>query len=236
MKYLFSALLLLNIVFFVWHYQKENHGPPGEQGELLQDNAVATLTLLNEVKNIPEGDDSQSAKAGLNQAMDQEQARGVQNEQVGVCYTIGPFVDAPSADQALSMFSESGMAVVIREVDDKEHAGYWVHLPVEDGLAAARRLLQDLKNRKISDVSIMPVDDGRYVVSLGVFNKKTTLDRRYAQISALGYAPVVVDRFKINTTVWVDVTGVETSLATPGIWRDLTDKFPAASHTEITCQ
>ncbi|HEY4732209.1 MAG TPA: hypothetical protein VIH66_03080 [Gammaproteobacteria bacterium] len=236
MKYLFSALLLLNIAFFVWQYQKENHEPPSVLGGLPQDNAVATLTLLSEVKDIPVDDDSQSAEAGLNQVADRKQVEEVQNERGAMCYTIGPFADPQSADQASSVFSEAGMAVAKREVEDKEHGGYWLHLPMENDLAAARQVLRDLKNRKISDVSIMPLDGGRHVVSLGVFNKKITSDRRYAQISAMGYAPVVVERFKIETTVWVDVLGVEPSLLTPQIWRDLTDKFPAASHMEITCQ
>lgn len=236
MRYLFSALLLLNIAFFVWQYQKENHEPVSARNGLPQDNTVATLTLLSEVENTAVEAGPQSAEADQEQEVNQGQLQEPQKATAFVCHTMGPFADSQSADQAASVFEEAGIAVTRREVEEKELAGYWIHLPEENDLAAARRILRDLKGRKITDISVAPLDDGRYAVSLGVFSKKSTSDSRYAQITAMGYSPVVVERFKVITTVWIDVMDIEPPLVTPAIWQQLIDKFPATSHAEITCR
>lgn len=235
MKYLFLSLLMMNAIFFLWQYQQENHKTDDIPMEVFSDNAVARLVLVSELENIPVNKSAQPDE--LDHAEDQVPAQEVetQESQVFVCHTVGPFADMQSAAQASLMFNQSGVPAVTRTAEQKKFNGYWVHLPQENSLPSARKIFQDLKDRKISDISIVPIEGDKYVISLGVFSMEHTSRRRYSQFVSMGYAPVVEDRYQINTTIWVDVKDSEPSLLAPGIWQNLAEKFSGIGHQEIAC-
>lgn len=206
--------------------------------ESVANDAVERLILAGELDNNRE--DEKSANSGRGQDHNEAQHQLQEIEQVEtpvlVCYTVGPFGDMGSARQASSTLDKSGLVTETRETEDRKRTGYWVRLPVENTLASARRIVQGLKDRKISDISVVPLDDGRYAISLGVFSMEHTAQRRYSQFVSMGFAPQIEDRYKITTVIWIDVKDSEPSLLAPETWRDLTGKYNGIGRSEIACE
>ena len=122
-----------------------------------------------------------------------------------------------------------------RETKEKQHKDYWVHLPAENRLTSARQIEQSLRARRISDISVVTVDESHYVISLGVFSLGESAQRRYSQFVSMGYKPVIEDRYKIVTSFWIDVKDNDPSLLGPKLWQDLTDKYPGIRREDKVC-
>lgn len=230
---------MLNAIFFAWQYQKENHTPVNTEKELISGNADDRLVLLSELDAVPASETIQPAETDQDKASDQLPAVESEPEPeeipTFICYTIGPITDISSATELSSMLSGAGVTAVTRETEDKKHNGYWVHLPVEESLSSARQIVQELKVRKITDISIVPLEGSRYVISLGVFSEERRAKRRHDQFQSLGYVPLIEDRYSTTTRIWIDVKDNDPSILPPEVWQNLVDKFPGIRHQGNAC-
>jgi len=236
LRQIFLLLLLLNVGFFAWQFQKENHVPVEMQKDILPDNTAQRLILISEL-DAGEIEQIQQAETDQVKAESQQQATQPEPEQDKsfVCYSIGPFTGMNSANEVSLILTESGVTAVTRETEDREHRDYWVHLPAENRLTSARRIVRDLEARKISDIYIVTLENSHFVISLGVFRMEETAQRRYSQFVSMGYTPVIEDRYNVTTRFWIDVKDSDPSLLAPELWRDLTTKFPGISRQENAC-
>lgn len=195
MKYLVIALLLLNVLMFVWLQNQpdtENyiaHAKPlsGERLQMLSEAPVADKPV-----NTAGG----SAKTG-------KTAPTVTF--VGVaCYTLGPFANEAGAREANATLASLGLATQQREGTRRELTGHWVYLPPFASRAEAKKVTDILKARGIKDFLIVPNGPNKNAISLGFFRNHDSAEQHYARISALGLNPVKEENYRENSGLWLD--------------------------------
>jgi hypothetical protein len=250
-RQLFLFLLFINVAFFYWQYQKQDRPVVQLEKEAVEDSTVRKLVLLSELSEQsdteqapqPEGepqaesDSEQQLEAAQepNQIQKQQQFTEEEEKPVLTCYTLGPVSGSRSAGALSSMLEKAGVTANTRETENRIPNGFWVHLPVVNDANSAQRLLQEIQDRNISDVSTVPRDEGGYVVSLGVFSEEFRAKRRQSQFVKMGYAPLIEVRYRTRILTWFDVKDSESTLLVPDVFKDLAAKFPGIKMQEIDC-
>ncbi|HHH36183.1 MAG TPA: SPOR domain-containing protein [Gammaproteobacteria bacterium] len=184
MRILFLLLILINVAVYAWF---DRYGdlmalpPPPSVPE------VGRLLLLSERPGGP-------APAV---------AAGGPPPRTRLCFRAGPFEDEAQARDWLAALPQPPRSQRMERRSTRVAAGYWVHLPQSLPLRDARRVLRELREKGVEDIAITPAGDGLYVISLGVYRLRETLEERRAELAALGYEPEVVERVKEAQRYWL---------------------------------
>lgn len=253
MRQLFLFLLFINVAFFYWQYQKQDRPVVQVEKEPAVDSTVRKLVLLSELPEQsdaekppqPEAQPEPHAEAEMepqletgqepNQIQEQQPLIEAEMKPVRTCYTLGPVSGSRSTRAVSSMLVKAGVTADTRETVNRIPNGYWVHLPLVNDANSAQRLLQEIQNKNIADVSTVPRDEGGYIVSLGVFSEEFRAKRRQSQFVKMGYAPLIELRYKTRIVTWFDVKDSESTLLVPDVFKDLVTKFPSVKMQEIDC-
>jgi hypothetical protein len=232
LRLLFLSLLLLNVAFFAWHYLQLENDHVRQEKEVQMDDTVDRLVLANELEN------QQDSPSRLLHEKSRVPAPVIPQQTAPVvtfiCYTVGPFKEMSIAEEAASLLRDADANTTIRKTDHRIHNGYWVRLSIENRLSRAQETVDELNTRRISDVAVIRLDDGRYTVSLGVFSEEPRARRRQAQFESMGYTPIIVDRFKVTAEFWIDVKA-DTSSPAADIWRELIIRYKGLRHLDTAC-
>ncbi len=190
MRILLAALVILNIAFFAWHYAHKESGDRAKRIVAADAADIPSLVLLSE--------------RGAHEVQVKKQIQVVQNKPV-ICYRVGPF---RNKDQLKNLAIETilpNSKFKIEEEASNQRSGYWVRWPEEMTLAEARRVMRELKGKGVTDLTITPQDNKRYAISLGIFGSRHYMEQRVDEITALGYTPVVEDRYKRVINYWLEL-------------------------------
>ena len=179
MRVLFLLLLLLNVAFFAWFWQR----PQPVASQTPPQVAEGGIVLLSE----------RPPDAGPASA----------EPLPSLCYRAGPFADAAQAAQFLAALSPVPVSHQRRTEEARVHAGYWVRWPARVGLGEARRLYKMLQAQGVEDLAITPAGEGRYVISLGVFRHRETMEERRQELAALDHQVEVEDRYRVRSQDWL---------------------------------
>ncbi|HFD92288.1 MAG TPA: hypothetical protein ENJ22_03275 [Gammaproteobacteria bacterium] len=221
MKTLFIVLVAINAIFFAWQmsYDGKAETDTVMKGQL--DSEAPTLLLLSERERLS-GPTQNSIREGKKapatlpvkkpaaSAPEPGPAKVPERLQTGnavasTCYRIGPFEDRRQVEELAASHQLAATETSIEEEQEKRHAGYWVKWPEELSLSGARSVMNELRNRGVTDMSISPLDNKRYALSLGIFGTRYYMEQRVDEMRALGYHPVVEDRYKEATVYWLRV-------------------------------
>lgn len=186
MKNILLALLLANVLYFMWGLLGGDEMPPG-------------VALLDEAKLGPSLDivSADSAVAGSASAYDAV---------VGpLCITIGPFKDDADADSATLEYSNEGMKTSRRETRGEVFVGHWVQIRNVADDAAANNLLKTLSDGGMSDAYLVRTEDEGLKISLGLFGDIERAENVEAQARSLGLLAETVERFRDGEIFFVDV-------------------------------
>jgi hypothetical protein len=222
MKGLFLALVLVNVLTFIW---TQWHGSEDALEGAVRAPVVPTLQLASEAqassvpKSAPAPDDAApgasegsipadgappgdtviaATTAGAN--------AGELLSNVSRCVTIGPFRDLPETTQASALLREANYEPRTRVAEGDVWAGLWVFLEDLPSRDEAQRAMALLKRRGISDAYIMPSADQTNDISLGIFSEPARAQRRAEEIRALGFTPTIADRTRRGPVYWIDIT------------------------------
>jgi Sporulation related domain. len=209
MKWLFLALLTVNLGFFFWHYK----GEVSESAPLTQARHEApcrgatpkSLLLLSEVE--PGGEQEQPPARALPESrpLAWDSARPEQ-ARAHVCYALGPFY----SDEALTPIKHSLEALELKSTREsrkvRARIGYWVYLPPLESRAAALELTREFTARGVTDYLVITAPDKRNAISLGIYSDRSKAERRHQDLKALGYSPIVEERYKEQVQYWINFT------------------------------
>ena len=204
----------------------------------LPNNLVAEAQTQSEsqIESQPASDmDSQAPQVDVDQKQVQQQPIQEETKPVLTCYTLGPVTTIHVAAAVSTMLEKAGVISETRETEDRIPNGFWVHLPVEKNATTAQKLLVEIQNKNISDVSTVPLEEGGYVVSLGVFSEEIRAKRRQNQFIKMGYKPVIDQRYKVKILTWFDVKDSDSTLLMPDVFKNLAAKFPGIKIQETDC-
>jgi hypothetical protein len=195
----FLLVLLVNLAFFAWQHDLQRARPAPPAPAPAQDGGSPELKLLLLSERDGRGRSALPAESTAAAAL--PVAAGAAG-----CFSIGPYATAREAASAAEGLRLLGVEGRQRTSERHEPSGYWVYLPPyrtrELALAASR----ELADRGVKDRSVVSTAGKENAVSLGFFQSRARAEQRRADIAALGYAPVMEERYRTRFEYWLDTT------------------------------
>ena len=218
MRLFFLLLIFLNISFYYWQFSLNNTASSLSPPAPVNNTDIPSLTLLSESTSIIPS--QQTAKKGQVQAS---------------CYTVGPFIDKKIATTTATQLLKQDLKTAQRVAITQHLTGYWVVLNRETDLAEARLLITELKGKGLSDVTIVPVGNKRYAISLGFYSRPDTMNSRKRALTMLGYDVNVEERYRNKTHYWLDLLNSPSSKAIAQAVNTLKTSTPDITQQRINC-
>lgn len=213
-KVLLVTMILLNVIFFGWHYygmDKKQLAPSGDPD-------VKQLVLLSKPGTVAQ----ENTLMGAPNA-EQAPAEAVQTPPAESPLSESPLSDSSLADsRVLSPLSEivtnrvclgyssikdidlaTDVAMTLARQGYQVHtefeqktvkSGYWVMLPPFLNSRSASKAVSILKGRGIKDVAVIGSGELKNAISLGIFTSMETAKRRQKELQKIGYQPLLEER------------------------------------------
>ena len=189
MRFVFFALLFLNLAYFAWaHWIDAPRSAPANE-------AVARLPRLKMADELPPAEPkppSSTQRTTLNDTG---------------CQSIGPFVDLASSAQAAALLKAKGFDPRQRAEQGQVAVGYWVYVGRLASQAEADRALVTLARYGIKDALVVPetADTGRRL-SLGFYSERSRAEHRAQAVRQAGLSVEIAQSKLPDTLYWVDLT------------------------------
>ena len=103
------------------------------------------------------------------------------------CYTLGPFKTAKIASDVRTQIASDGIEAQHRVNKDNTRPGFWVFIPPTDTRKSAQEQVGRLKAQNIKDYFIVVTGEQANAVSLGVFSQAELAQRRFNDLTGLGF-------------------------------------------------
>jgi len=147
------------------------------------------------------------------------------------CLTLGPLgAEAPVAD-IRTWLQQAGAAVDVRIDERREVALYWVYFPPRITRKIAVVEVERLRAEGVTDVIVVPKGDMTNAISLGVFSRTDSRDRRVKEMKQRGYQPAVAPRYRVKRATWIDVSALAGAL----LDEELQSRWPAVEIQRKPC-
>ena len=185
MRWVFFTLLVLNVVYLLWHLvvgvivvpvpNRVDHG-----------NSLAPeqLVLLLELVSTPVSGGVEGAPAP------------------SLCPAVGPWGGLDEADAQLSALARGGYRGELRPVRVMKDRLFWVFLPPYEERDQALRVLRELQAREVDSFVVSEGPD-QYAISLGYFSSDQSARGLSVQIRNEGYPAEVRETAREVTEYWL---------------------------------
>ena len=140
------------------------------------------------------------------------------------CLTLGPLGDTAPLTEIQTWLEQRGASVDIRTDERREVALYWIYFPPVTSRREAVAQVERLREEGLSDVIVVPKGDMENAISLGVFSRTDTRDRRLRELNAKGYQPSISPRYRTTLATWMDVSAPEDTISDDAVqarWPEL---------------
>ena len=196
MKNILLALLLANILYFIWGMFSGSSDVPGVI-VIKEDQLGPPLSVAQQPR--PEVIESVGAVLGSGEPSDLVAIVGRS------CVTIGPFRDGNDANAAESRYSDEGMRVSQRSAHGDIFVGHWVQIRNIPSRAESNRMLQELKAGGLGDAYPVETEDEGRKISLGLFGSLDSAEKIELQAKSLGFNADISPRLREGTVFFVDI-------------------------------
>ncbi len=259
MKWLIYLLVILNVAFFAWQYRTGGWVRPAPPAPMSSVGQAKRLLLLTEVApaalKTREVASSRSLVSRSRASVDtpvmagprrlpdppkpalETSALGVATESSGEasgrrCYVVGPFGKDEAVDDMLHWLRRAGGAVEFRWAEQQTPKSYWVYISPRSSTEEARVMLRRLAADGVQDYVRIMRGPMRNAISLGLFSKRESADRRMADLRRRGYVPSMDIRFQKERVQWLDVSFPAATQAPTTAFQE---KFPATELAVADC-
>ncbi|MDQ7015949.1 MAG: SPOR domain-containing protein [Gammaproteobacteria bacterium] len=126
------------------------------------------------------------------------------------CFSLGPFISVDAVKTATAKLLEKQIKVTQRDLNERYLNSYQVYLSALPSLAKAKKVTEQLKQKKIRDYYIILKRGAqRYAISLGLFKDKKHALRRMTLVKRRGFQPKMLSRFRTRQLYWLDYISAE---------------------------
>lgn len=231
MKFVVILLLLANAALLAWQYDR--HVATATRAVVERQRAtlppdVPELTLLAELPELPPLKEPAPGTAGASV----ESRIKSDVAAADLCLDIGPFEKSDARDALAAWLQEAVASTHTRTESERTRQFFWVYLEPTDSPETARRNLDELAGKGVSDYMLISRGDLKNAISLGLFRSQDSVNRRLAELSEKGYKPVVVPRFEVAERYYISVQLAATQATAPEIPPELLGQAVA---TNIPC-
>jgi len=193
MRTLALLLIIVNLGYLGWATLIDvRPGPPPADDDI---ESAPRLMLASE--RVPQPSAQQPIRVAAIQP--------VEPPAVARCLSIGPFQDLPTVTQASAVLNGVGYEPKQRLEQGELWVGHWVSAGGFATHDEAQLALARLKEKGITDATILPGSDAGNVISLGVFKDHERAQRRLNEAKNLGLKATLADRTRSGSVYWVDL-------------------------------
>ena len=213
MRWLLMLLVVLNLLFYLHHINKQ---PPKVAGELVTPPASeeADIQLLGETKPL--------------------EPRGPSGHEGSVCVYLGGFDQESVALDVEQRLLSLDIDASVKPIDEAAGTDYWVYLPPLVSRQASLRQLKELQSRNI-DSYIITVGDLSNGISLGIFSRKDSAESVVSRLQAINYMASIRELPRTHRSYWIQVRGIQQRLLTDSLLGELIRDFPKLGHQQMPC-
>ena len=191
MKWIFLLLLLVNVSFFGWQVTRPYTNDVDAPAAASVSHYENRLVLLSEVPAAELRRRDGGAVGG--------------NLTGASCFSVGPLSSEVPTTNLRAWLEAQGAKVTLRNDVWREQVWYWVYFEPFESRAAAQERVRSLEDEGLRDISVIARGDMANAVSLGVYARRSSLDKRLAELQARGYNPAVLPRHRTQRTAWFEV-------------------------------
>lgn len=196
MKNILLALLLANILYFIWGMVSDEGTQPGV--------AFVAETDLGPPLEVTTGRDS-DAIASVGAVLGSGEPAALEAVVGRSCVTIGPFRDNGDADSAALEYSNQGMKTMLRATRAEVFVGNWVWIRDIEDDASAREILAKLQAGGLGDAYIDRSDPDGLKISLGLFGDISGAEKIELQARSLDLPAEVIPSTSERDVFFVDI-------------------------------
>lgn len=201
MRYLFIALLLLNIGFFIW---LERFSAPPEKNFIAVDAGAKPLVLLSEL-NDPQANTTGSTSLKRTERTESLDLMNLR------CFAAGPYEDEAAVLTVAETIKPQVLKSSIRRLTTTQEAGYWVYIPALPSRAEALKKGRELAAAYVKDYYVVTSGNNENSISLGLYREPFNADNRVNQLKQKGFAVEKETRLEQWPEFWLDFSLAEDS-------------------------
>lgn len=197
MKWLFAALLLANIAYFLWQFA----GPPSPQEPTTH--APRTEIHPEKLKRLNEPGVVLQPRTRV---APEESSAIVPTPEPPAhmqCYTVGPFASVDAQTLAGIRLQELGLSYRERALTQTEPVYRLFEGPFAD-VATAEARRRELTRQGIAEHMLTSERDGRYAIALGLFVQVENAQAAQGDLAARGARPKLAHGKRAATAYWLD--------------------------------
>jgi len=120
------------------------------------------------------------------------------------CHSLGAFDSSEAAEAVAGQLASVGVAASLRKQPVRRASGFWVLIPPMENRDAALAMERRLREAGVEDIWRVVQGDLAHAISLGLFSRQPTAERRRKQIVALGFPAEVRPRYTDSEEYWLD--------------------------------
>ncbi len=213
MRNILLALVLANVLYFLWGMFQDDEPEPGVAILNEADLGPALVTTEPEVE-VDSEEAPEDAEAAVADSDAPAVAEETQEEEPVIelaaavgrsCVTLGPFRSSEDSDGAESQYQSEGMTTASRMETGQIFVGHWVQIRNIANKAEGDQTVAALRDGGIPEAYLVTTDDEGLKISLGVFGNRDGAERVEAQAKAKGYAAEITPRMADGVYYFVDV-------------------------------
>lgn len=236
MKWIFCLMVLVNLGYFGWQYTRVD-SPTRPSTAVMPPAGAQRLALLSEVdvgalreRRVPEiAGPPKPAMDAVTTIIDAGSAASTQGP---ICLSVGPLRSDRDIEEVGDWLRREGGSLELRVGERREITLYWIFIPPFETAVKANEEAIKLRAQGIDDIAVIPGGDMANAISLGVYSRRTTLERRLAELHELGHDPSLVPRFRTQQASWFDVRFPEGSEFPEAIFGE---RFPDSEASLVDC-
>lgn len=196
MKNILLALLLANILYFMWGMLTDTESQPGV--------AYIEESELGPPINVSAEQDS-DAIASVGAVLGSGEPSALEAVVGRACVSIGPFLGDKDADSAVLQYSNEGMRTQRRKVREDTFVGHWVQIRGIADEATAKDHVATLHGGGLTDAYKVVTEDEGIKISLGLFGDKDGAEKIELQARSLGLPAEISPRMALRDVYYADI-------------------------------
>ena len=231
MKWFLLVLVVANVIYFGWEFDRNSKMKIANTSQGISVSAdVARLEKISELPEPLQQRNSHSllshedANTERGELMDTLVTPGsgqddelvlqlpsidpaLADDSPGIytCFSFGPIPDNNKALALYDWFLSKNVFARIESSDEDTQRLYWIYLAPLASTVGAMSMLDNLKDKGISDYRLINKGELKNAISLGLFSSQGAVDNRLAELNRQGFKPVVVPYTNVRKVfrVWV---------------------------------
>jgi len=196
MKNILLALLLANILYFMWGAFTEKEPQPGV--DFIQESDLGPSL------DVTADRDAESV-ASVGAVLGSGDPSAMQAVVGRTCVTVGPFTVNTDADTAVLEYSSDGMQATQRSARGQIFVGHWVQIRNVKDDAEANTMLATLAGGGLSDAYLVRTEDEGLKISLGLFGDIERAEKIELQARSLELPAEISPRMRDGDVFFVDI-------------------------------